>query len=119
MGNGKYANISSVSGLDLIDDGRALAHCDWDWDGKPDFWTTNRTGPRIHFLHNQMESSNNFISIRLKGTKSNRDAIGARIELIIGKEHPPIIKTLQGGSGFLSQSSKWLHFGIAKVDSIE
>ena len=119
MGNGKYANISSVSGLDLIDDGRALAHCDWDWDGKPDFWTTNRTGPRIHFLHNQMESSNNFISIRLKGTKSNRDAIGARIELIIGKGHPPIIKTLQGGSGFLSQSSKWLHFGIAKVDSIE
>ena len=119
MGNGKYANISSVAGLDLIDDGRALAHCDWDWDGRPDFWTTNRTGPRIHFLHNQMESSNNFLAIYLKGTKSNRDAIGARIEIVAGEDHPPIIKTLKGGSGFLSQSSKWLHFGIGKAKGIQ
>ena len=119
MGNGKYANVSSVTGLDLIDDGRGLAHCDWDWDGKPDFWSTNRTGPRIHFLHNRLESSNNFLAIRLKGTKSNRDAIGARVEVITEKDNLPLIKTLQGGSGFLSQSSKWLHFGIEKAQVIK
>ena len=119
LGNGTYANVSSVTGLNLIDDGRGIAHCDWDWDGKPDIWTSNRTGPRIHFLHNQIESSNNFLAVYLKGTKSNRDAIGARVEIITGKDHPPIIKTLQGGSGFLSQSSKWLHFGIGKAESIK
>ncbi len=119
LGTQKYANISSVTGLDLIDDGRGLAHCDWDWDGKLDFWTSNRTGPRIHFLHNRLKSENNFLAIRLKGTRSNRDAIGARVEIRLGKEQPPIIKTLYGGSGFLSQSSKWLHFGIGKNESIE
>ena len=119
MGNGKYANVSSITGLDLIDDGRGLAHCDWDWDGRPDFWITNRTGPRIHFLHNRLESSNNFLAIRLKGTKSNRDAIGARVEIITDKGGLPLIKTLQAGSGFLSQSSKWLHFGLEKAQVIK
>ena len=82
VGLAEFANVSSASGLDLIDDGRGLALCDWDWDGKIDFWTTNRTGPRVRFLHNQFESENGFLALRLRGVHANRDAIGARVEIM-------------------------------------
>ncbi len=112
LGSPRFANVSAATGLDLIDDGRGMALCDWDWDGKLDFWLTNRTGPRVRFLHNQFESDNTFIAIRLKGTRANRDAIGARVEVRTNESDAPIIRTVYCGSGFLSQSSKWLHFGL-------
>jgi tetratricopeptide (TPR) repeat protein len=119
LGAQRFANISAAANLDLIDDGRGLALCDWDWDGKIDIWLTNRTGPRLRFLHNCFAAANNFMSIRLKGTRSNRDAIGARVEVLTAASDPPNIKTLYCGSGFLSQSTKWLQFGLGKATSAE
>jgi len=119
LGPGKsFANISSVSGLDLIDDGRALASCDWDYDGRVDFWLTNRTGPRVRLLKNQLVTDNRFLALRLQGA-SNRDAFGARVEVQVKGEKQPRIKSLYGGSGFLAQSSKWLRFGLATDGEIE
>ncbi|HUF62590.1 MAG TPA: ASPIC/UnbV domain-containing protein [Verrucomicrobiales bacterium] len=117
LGSQRFANVSSATNLDLIDDGRGMALCDWDWDGKVDFWLTSRTGPRVRFLHNQFASDNNFIAIRLKGIRANRDAIGARVEIRTTEHDAPIIRTVYCGSGFLSQSSKWLHFGIGDAEN--
>lgn len=117
----RFANVSAATGLDLIDDGRGLAVCDWDHDGRLDFWITNRTGPRVRFLHNQLASDNHYVALRLQGVGSNRDAIGARVELYLNSTtsaQPDMIKTLYGGSGYLSQSSKWLHFGIGNAAAI-
>jgi tetratricopeptide (TPR) repeat protein/peroxiredoxin len=120
LGAGKsFANISAVSGLDLIDDGRGLATCDWDYDGKVDFWVTNRTGPRIRLLSNRLKSENHFVSLRLSGNSANRDAFGARVEISVTGAERPLLKTLRGGSGFLAQSSKWLLFGIGRADEIQ
>jgi tetratricopeptide (TPR) repeat protein/peroxiredoxin len=115
----QFANVSAVTGLDLGDDGRGLALCDWDFDGRTDFWVTNRTGPRVRFLHNEFESDNHFAGFRLRGTTASRDAIGARVEVYpVGAERP-LIQTLYAGSGYLSQGSKWLRFGLGKSEAIE
>ena len=113
MRNGTFCDVSAVSGLDLPDDGRGVARADWDRDGDIDFFVSNRSAPRVRFFRNDLPSSNRFIAIRLEGTDSNRDAIGARVNIHLGGERDlPLAKTLRAGDGFLSQSSKWLHFGL-------
>jgi thiol-disulfide isomerase/thioredoxin len=116
-----FATISAVSGLDYLDDGRAHALVDWDRDGDEDLWTTNRTAPRIRFLRNDQAAGHHYLAVRLVGTRCNRDAIGARVEVLIGE--PPVagqlMRTLRAGEGFLAQSSKWLHFGLGEVTAVE
>ena len=115
-----FANISSVSGFDLPDDGRSMAVVDWDHDGDLDIWLANRTAPRVRFLQNQMPNFKHFVSVRLTGTRCNRDAVGARV-VVTAKRADALpstqpfsrqMRTLRAGEGFLGQSSKWLHFGL-------
>lgn len=115
LGHGMFADVSAATGLDLIDDSRAIALSDWDHDGDVDLWLANRTGPRLRLIRN--ESQGHFISIRLVGRNCNRDAIGARVELRI--DNQTRVKTLYAGDGFLSQSSKWLHFGLGNQTKID
>jgi tetratricopeptide (TPR) repeat protein len=118
-GDGRFANISAVSGFDFDDDARAVANTDWDQDGDVDLWVTNRTGPRLRFLRNGLDASaGNHVSFKLVGTKSNADAIGSRVEVVIAGA-PPLIATLHAGDAYLSQSSKRLHFGLGDHDQIE
>jgi Tfp pilus assembly protein PilF/peroxiredoxin len=118
---GRFANVSGVSGIDFPDDARAVAQVDWDGDGDLDLWISNRNAPRLRFLRNNYAASKDthFVSFRLtgNGTSSNRDAIGARIEVVL--EDRKLVRTLRAGEGFLSQSSKWLHIGLGKVSQIE
>ncbi len=114
----RFADISGACGLDLMDDGRSIAVCDWDYDGRQDFWITNRTAPRLRLQHNRSVTPNDFIAVRLMGKTCNRDAIGARVELFLKDPATKRIRTLRAGEGFLAQSSKWLHFGLAAGDGI-
>jgi tetratricopeptide (TPR) repeat protein len=112
-GDGPFATVSAVAGFDFLDDGRGLALADWDADGDVDIWTCNRTGPRLRFLRNDMPTQNHFVAFHLEGRRCNRDAIGARVEI----SHPAapgaaLVKSVRAGEGFLSQSSKWLNFGL-------
>ena len=112
---GKFATVSAATGLDFPDDGRGLALCDWDHDGREDLWTINRTGPRVRLLLNRYGTGGNgWVSLRLTGDgKSvNRDAVGARIEVTVAGSAKPLLRTVYGGGGFLSQSSVWQHFGL-------
>ncbi|MCH7726220.1 MAG: ASPIC/UnbV domain-containing protein, partial [Planctomycetes bacterium] len=120
VGNSRFANVSAVTGLDFIDDGRAVGLVDWDHDGDVDIWITNRTSPAVRFLRNDFNTGNHFVSLRLVGRDCNRDAIGARVELYTGSDkRPSAVKTLRAGNGFLAQSSKWLIFGLRKVEQID
>jgi peroxiredoxin len=118
-GQTRFANISTVSGLDFIDDARGCAVVDWDKDGDLDVWVSNRTAPQARYLRNDVPVKGNFIALRLLGTKSNRDAIGARVSLTLAGDSKAHIKTLRAGEGFLSQSSKWMHFGVGDHDRIQ
>ena len=118
--NGRFADVSAATGLDLIDDGRGLAVVDWDHDGDLDVWISNRTGPRVRFMRNDIDTENHFLAVRLEGTTSNRDCIGARLELhLSASPSQKRIKTVRAGEGFLSQSSKWVHFGLGKATQID
>lgn len=108
----RFADISAASGLDFLDDGRALAATDWDGDGDLDLWLTNREAPRVRFVKNNMQHrpGSAWVAFSLQGTSCNRDAVGARLELEFeGRTHTRVLHT---GEGFLSQSSKRLHIGL-------
>jgi tetratricopeptide (TPR) repeat protein len=117
LGQGKFADISSASGWDFPDDGRGIAQVDWDLDGDLDVWLANRNGPQLRFLRNDVPDDHHFVQLRLEGKTCNRDAIGARIEVRLDGETQPRIRTLRAGEGFLSQSSKTLHFGLGNASS--
>ncbi|MCA9167285.1 MAG: ASPIC/UnbV domain-containing protein [Planctomycetales bacterium] len=116
----EFATVSAVTGFDFLDDARAIALTDWDNDGDLDAWITNRTAPRVRFLQNNVPSQHHFLSLKLQGTSSNRDAIGARVTVttIDGDRGMPsgLTRTVRAGEGFLAQSSKRLHFGLNDND---
>ncbi|MCA9217678.1 MAG: tetratricopeptide repeat protein [Planctomycetales bacterium] len=118
---GRFADISAAANIDFDDDGRILALTDWDHDGDEDFWIANRNGPQVRFLRNDSRNDYHFVSFRLVGTKCNRDAIGARVEVHLGDdaEHPLRMRSLRAGEGYLSQSSKWIHFGLGESTAID
>jgi tetratricopeptide (TPR) repeat protein len=109
-GDGTFSDISSVVGLDFLEDGRAFALADFDHDGRQEVFLKNRNGPQLRLLKNVMENLPPSIAFRLRGTKSNRDAIGAvvTVETEVGHQ----TRSLQAGSGFLSQHSKDVFFGL-------
>src|SRR5262245_5873172 len=55
----RFATISAATGIDFPDDGRGLALCDWDHDGREDLWVANRTGPRVRLLLNRYGTGEN------------------------------------------------------------
>ncbi|MDG2122679.1 MAG: ASPIC/UnbV domain-containing protein, partial [Verrucomicrobiales bacterium] len=120
VGEPQFANISSAAALDFQDDGRGLATTDWDLDGDIDFFITNRTGPRVRFVRNDSPHPDTarWVAFELNGTKSNRDAVGARVEVHLpgGAKR---IKSIYAGNSYISQSSKSLHFGIGNAQRIE
>ncbi len=110
--DGRYIDFSGVSGLDFADDSRAFAVFDFDGDGRPDIALKSRMGPQLRLLQNNCAGSNRSIGFRLHGTKSNRDAIGTRIQ--VDKQ----TKWLEAGSGFLSQHSKHVLFGLGEKSRV-
>jgi tetratricopeptide (TPR) repeat protein/peroxiredoxin len=109
-GDGTFSDISGVVGLDFLEDGRAFAIADFDHDGRQEVFLKNRNGPVLRILKNVIENLPPSIAFRLRGTKSNRDAIGAivTVETDVGRQS----RSLQAGSGFLSQHSKDVFLGL-------
>ena len=107
----RFCDFSGVSGLDFADDSRAFAVTDIDGDGNLDIILKSRRAPQVRILQNQCGVERRSIALRLRGVKSNRDAIGARVE-VNGQ-----VQYLGAGSGFLSQHSKQMHFGLGNADA--
>ena len=70
-GDGRFADVSNISGLDHLEDGRAVAEVDWDHDGDLDLWFRNRSGPALRLMLNQM-APEHFVALQLEGRESNR-----------------------------------------------
>lgn len=109
-GDGTFSDISGSIGLDFIEDGRSFALADFDFDGRQEVFLKNRNAPQLRMLKNAMANLPPSISFHLRGTKSNRDAIGAVIT--IETKQGLQTRSLQAGSGFLSQHSKEVFFGL-------
>ncbi len=113
----RFADASSITGLDRAVDGRGLAMVDWDHDGDLDLWYRNRTAPRLQLMLNGHASGSDFVAVKLVGTTVNRDAIGAVVEVVTGAQR--LVKSVRAGDLFLSQSSRWLHFGLGEHGGID
>ncbi len=108
--DGTFSDVSGVVGTDFRDDSRAFALADLDGDGRLEIVLKNRTAPQIRILRLAMDGIGDAIAFCLRGTKSNRDAIGATVTVEAGALRQT--KYLQAGSGFLSQHTKELFFGL-------
>jgi tetratricopeptide (TPR) repeat protein/peroxiredoxin len=111
--DGTFSDVSGAVGLDFLEDGRSFALADFDHDGRQEVFLKNRNGPQMRVLKNVMKDLPPSIAFRLRGVKSNRDAIGAvvTIETETGRQ----TRSLQAGSGFLSQHSKEVFFGLGEA----
>jgi tetratricopeptide (TPR) repeat protein len=102
----RFYDFSGISGIDLAEDSRAFALFDLDGDGCLDLAVKSRMGPQLRVFRNSCGQTGERIVFRLRGTRSNRDAVGAKVE-VDGQ-----VKWIVAGSAYLSQHTKRLHFGL-------
>lgn len=116
--NGSFRDISGPSGLDGIRSLpiRGLSVADFDRDGDLDF-AANVNGSSPLLFRNDGGNQNNWITIQASGTNSNRSGIGSKVEVKSGRLYQKA--EIYAGSGFLSQSSPLLHFGLGKRDQVD
>ncbi len=116
-GHGGFDEIGGTLGLDLDQDGRSFALLDIDRDGDQDLVVmAARQAPQLRVFRNDFETASKSIAVRLTGTKSNRDAIGARVT--VETDRLRRTKLVQAGSGFLSEHSKELTIGLGASERI-
>ena len=117
-GKGNFRDVASEvgGGFDQPKVGRGLAYGDFDRDGDLDLLLTTNNGPAFLYRNDQV-SGNRSIRFHLVGTKSNRDAIGAKVRVVAGGITQS--RMVKGGSSYLSQSELPVTFGLEKRDRID
>ncbi|MEL6105503.1 MAG: FG-GAP-like repeat-containing protein, partial [Planctomycetota bacterium] len=96
--------------------GRALARLDFNDDGKMDFVITDLLAPSALIL-NESPTDNHWVKLRLVGTKSERDAIGARVE--VKTEKQSWLLMVQAGDGYLAKNETVLHLGLGEESVVK
>ncbi len=114
--DGTFLDVSPASGMDFLEDGRAFAVLDSQGDGRPDIILRSRNGPRLRILENRLPPENHSIWFHLTGSGGNRQAIGARVDVETSRGRRS--KTVEAGSGFLSQHSRWIYFGLGRESEV-
>jgi enediyne biosynthesis protein E4 len=120
LGGGRFTEVTEKMGADFASPkvGRGAAYADIDNNGALDVLVTTNGG-RAWLFHNE-GGTNRSLRVRLVGTKSNRDGIGAVVRVTSGGDKQ--WQMLRSGSSYLSQSELVLTFGLGgatKADSVE
>ncbi|HEX2477173.1 MAG TPA: CRTAC1 family protein, partial [Lacipirellulaceae bacterium] len=111
--NGVFTDVSAAAGVTDTGQGRGLLSFDYDNDGDLDVFIVNH-GDRPILYRNDGDNENDWLKIRVEGTASNRDGIGALITLdpdanVAGDE---IVREINAGSNYLSQNELTAHYGL-------
>jgi hypothetical protein len=117
-GSGAFTKVDTVAGIVDAESGRGAALGDFDNDGDLDLYVAVSAG-NDRLYRNEIGTSNNYLTIKTVGTVSNRDGIGARVRVVAGSGSQ--IREVDAGSGYLSQNSLPVEFGLTqatKIDSV-
>lgn len=130
-GDGTFVDVAESRGIEPPVDGiyldekiqdrfavrssRCAATADFNGDGRLEIVTNNFN--HLPYYYRNDFPRKNYIAFRLTGTRSNRDAIGATVTLTVGERK--IVRLLQTAGGYLSQSSKVLHFGLDDFEQVD
>jgi len=122
LGGGKFQEVTAQMGPAFAAPRveRGAAYADIDNDGFLDILVTTNGGP-AYLFHNE-GGTNHSLRLKLVGTKSNRDGIGAVVHVSSDNNKDTQWKMLRSGSSYLSQSELVLTFGLggqSKADSVE
>ncbi|QXD16363.1 CRTAC1 family protein [Rhodocaloribacter litoris] len=119
-GNGTFTDIAPELGgvmtRPLV--ARAAATADIDRDGDLDVLLTENAGP-AHLWRNDLDAPRHWLRVDLEGRVSNRDGLGARIEILAGGQRQ--VRRVRRNAGFLSTFEKTATFGLGnatRVDSL-
>ena len=114
LGNGRFEDVSSMAGPGVAQrmSSRGAAFGDFDNDGAMDVLIMNMGQPPS-LLRNTLSNRNHWIKVKLRGTRSNRSAIGAMVT--IGKQTEVVLSQ----SSYLSHNDSRLHFGLGSAGSVE
>jgi hypothetical protein len=107
-----------VAGRTAVRSSRSAATADFDGDGRLEV-VTNNFNDQPYVFKNEFPRKN-YVAFRLRGTRSNRDAVGAVVRLFRGNQ--VLTRQVSGACGYLAQASRTLHFGLgasAEVGRVE
>lgn len=118
LGNRKFEDISEQAGsvLSVRTVARGACFADYDNDGKVDAYLVN-LGAAGTLLHNVSADAGHWIAVKLIGSKSNRDGIGARLEVVSGTRRWAAEHV--AGTGYLSQDDARVHFGLGTASAVD
>ena len=119
QGNGTFTEVAPTAenGLNMQLIGRGAAYADYDRDGDLDLLLTANQG-RAYLLRNETERPGSFVRVLARGTRSNRDGIGARVHLYrtAGQRQAALVRT---GGSYLSHSELAVTFGLPPGEQVE
>jgi hypothetical protein len=129
VGGGHFEDVSREAGsvLSVRTTARGACFADYDNDGKVDSFLVN-LGAKGTLVHNVSENTGHWVALKLVGAmrpgdrgsvnaKTNRDGIGARVEVVAAGKHWTAERV--AGSGYLSQDDDRIHFGVGSAESID
>ncbi|MBX7174899.1 MAG: CRTAC1 family protein [Pyrinomonadaceae bacterium] len=118
LGNGRFKDVSAMGGTGITEpkSSRGCAFGDFDNDGDVDVLVMNMNEPPL-LLRNDLKSENNWLSIKLIGTKSNRSAIGSRVTIKIGEQKQ--MQEVTSQTSYYSHNDFRQHFGLGKNKQVD
>jgi hypothetical protein len=116
-GLGRFTEVSQVVGVSDTYDGRAVALADFGNRGALDVVVANQRGPLLLYRNEVAPGRRHWIQFALEGERSNRSAIGARVEVQWGGRRQ--VQEVTAASGFAAQNQRRLHFGLGPAAAVD
>jgi len=115
-GLGRFTDVAQAVGARDTFDGRAVALADLNNRGALDVLVANQRGPLLLY-RNGVDRNRHWIQFELEGTRSNRSALGARVDVQWNGASQR--QEVTAASGFSAQNGRRLHFGLGSATSVD
>jgi len=116
-GHGHFVDCAAQARVDMRTDGRASAWADLDNDGDLDLVMHQMQSPELRVLRNDLPAGKHWLEVSLRGTKSNRMGIGAKVTACAGGNCQ--VRWIKAGHGYESQGPAVAHFGLGATTKLD